>query len=43
MVELVVAIEERFGIAIDDSEFTGEVFETLGSLAASCDSKGTPG
>ncbi|GAA4760823.1 hypothetical protein GCM10023350_53930 [Nocardioides endophyticus] len=34
LVELVVVIEERFGIAIDDSEFTGEVFETLGSLAA---------
>ena len=33
LVELVVVIEERFGIAIDDSEFTGEVFETLGSLA----------
>ena len=34
LVELVVVIEERFDIAIDDSEFTGEVFETLGSLAA---------
>ena len=34
LLELVVVIEERFGIAIDDSEFTGEVFETLGSLAA---------
>lgn len=34
LVELVVVIEERFGIAIDDSEFTGEVFDTLGTLAA---------
>jgi acyl carrier protein len=34
LLELVVVTEERFGIAIDDSEFTGEVFETLGSLAA---------
>jgi acyl carrier protein len=39
LVELVVVIEERFGIAIDDSEFTGEVFETLGSLAAFVDAK----
>ncbi|CAI9398629.1 phosphopantetheine-binding protein [Nocardioides sp. T2.26MG-1] len=34
LVELVVVLEERFGIAIDDSEFTGEVFDTLGTLAA---------
>jgi acyl carrier protein len=34
LVELVVVIEERFDIAIDDSEFTGEVFDTLGTLAA---------
>ena len=34
LVELVVVIEERFGISIDDSEFTGEVFDTLGTLAA---------
>jgi len=39
LVELVVVIEERFAIAIDDSEFTGEVFETLGSLAAFVDAK----
>ena len=32
--ELVVALEERFGIEIGDDEITGEMFETLGSLAA---------
>ena len=32
--ELVVALEARFGIEIGDDEITGEMFETLGSLAA---------
>lgn len=32
--ELVVALEQRFGIEIGDDEITGEMFETLGSLAA---------
>ena len=33
VVELVAAIEQRFGVEIDDDEITGDVFETLGSLA----------
>jgi acyl carrier protein len=34
VLELVVALEERFGVTIDDDEVTAEVFETLGSLTA---------
>lgn len=34
VVELAVALEARFGIVIDDADFTGEVFETIGSLSA---------
>jgi acyl carrier protein len=37
--ELVVALEQKFGITLDDDEVTGEVFETLGSLAALIDAK----
>ena len=33
VLELVTALEGRFGIVIDDGDVTGEVFETLGSLA----------
>ena len=33
VVELVYALEERFGIAIEGEEITAEAFETLGSLA----------
>jgi acyl carrier protein len=33
VVELAAALEERFGFEIDGSEFTGEIFETVGSLA----------
>lgn len=32
VVELASALEERFDIEIDDEDFTGEVFETVGSL-----------
>ena len=39
VVELVAALEERFGITIDDEDVTGDVFETLGSLAAFVDGK----
>lgn len=39
VVELVVALEERFGITIDEDQVTGEVFETVGSLAALIDTK----
>lgn len=34
VVELAAALEERFSFVIDDSDFTGEVFDTIGSLAA---------
>ena len=33
MVELATSLEEQFGFKIDDSDFTGEVFETVGTLA----------
>ena len=33
VVELVYALEDRFGITIEGEEITAEVFETLGSLA----------
>ena len=39
VVELVVALEQRFGVVIGDDEITGDVFETLGSLAAFIDAK----
>jgi acyl carrier protein len=35
VVELVTAIEDHFGIVVDDGEFTGDTFETLGSSPAS--------
>jgi acyl carrier protein len=39
VVELVAALESRFGVAISDDEITGEVFETVGSLAEMIDQK----
>jgi acyl carrier protein len=39
VVELVAALEARFGIVVEDDEVTAEVFETLGSLAALVDDK----
>ena len=39
VLELVAALEQRFGVTIDDDEVTAEVFETLGSLAAMVDEK----
>jgi acyl carrier protein len=39
VVELAAAIEDRFAIVIDDEEFTGEVFESVGSLAGFVDDK----
>jgi acyl carrier protein len=39
VLELVTGIEDHFGIVVDDSEFTGDTFETLGSLAAFVDGK----
>lgn len=34
VVTLIGALEERFGIAIDDDDISASTFETLGSLAA---------
>ncbi|MFC7533533.1 acyl carrier protein [Actinoplanes sp. GCM10030250] len=39
VLELVAALEERFGVTVDDDEVTAEVFDTLSSLAALIDSK----
>jgi acyl carrier protein len=39
VVELVAALDTRFGIETGDDEITGEVFETLGSLAAFVEQK----
>ena len=39
VLELVSALEDRFGIVVEDEEFGGEIFETLGSLAAFVDDK----
>ena len=33
VLELVAALEQQFGITIDDDDVTAEAFETLGSLA----------
>ena len=32
VLELVPALEQRFGITVDDDDVTAEVFESLGSL-----------
>ena len=39
VVELVAALEARFGVTIDDDDVTAEVFETLASLTALVESK----
>jgi acyl carrier protein len=39
VVELVVALEQRFGVTIGDDEITGDVFETVGALAAFIEAK----
>lgn len=33
VLELAGALEERFGITIDDDNFSGELFETVGTVA----------
>ncbi|MDM4718586.1 acyl carrier protein [Micromonospora sp. WMMA1363] len=33
VLELVAALEERFGFTVDDGDVTAELFETLGSLS----------
>lgn len=39
VLELVLAVEERFGITVDDEDVTAEVFETLASLTAFVEGK----
>jgi acyl carrier protein len=39
VLELVLALEEGFGITIDGDDVTAEAFESLGSLAALVDGK----
>ena len=39
VLELVLALEERFGIEIEGEDVTAEVFETLASLTAFVDSR----
>lgn len=39
VLELIAAIEAKFGIEVTDEEVTGALFDTLGSLAAFVDSK----
>lgn len=39
VVELVTTVEERFGLYFDDDEISGDVFETIGGLAAFVDEK----
>lgn len=34
VVSLITALEEQFGISVDDDEISADTFETLGSLAA---------
>jgi acyl carrier protein len=42
VVELAAALEDRFDIVIDDEDFTGEVFESVGSLADFVGSRSAP-
>ena len=39
VVTVVTAIEDRFGITIEDDEITAEIFETLGNLARFVEAK----
>ena len=39
VVELATALEDRFAFTIDDSNFSAEIFETLGSLTAFVESE----
>jgi acyl carrier protein len=39
VMELMLALEERFGITIDGDDVTADAFETLASLAALVDAK----
>ena len=39
VLELVLELEQRFGIEIDGEDVTAELFETLGSLTAFVEAK----
>jgi acyl carrier protein len=39
VVSVVTAVEERFGIVVEDDEITAEVFETVGSLSRFVEAK----
>jgi acyl carrier protein len=39
VVELLVALQDRFGIEIEDDEVIGDIFETLGQLTAFIEEK----
>jgi acyl carrier protein len=39
VVEPLIALQDRFGIEIEDNEIIGDIFETLGQLTAFIDSK----
>jgi acyl carrier protein len=39
VLDVMLALEERFGLTIDDDEVTGELFETLGTLSAFIEGK----
>jgi acyl carrier protein len=39
VVEVIVAIEQRFGLQIDETDLTSDIFETVGSLADFVDSQ----
>lgn len=39
VVEMLTALEERFGFYIEDDEFTGDLFETIGTLASFVEGK----
>jgi len=43
VVELVQALEEDFDFTIEDEEFTGELFETVGTLANFVETKTASG
>ena len=39
VVTVVTALEERFGITVEDDEITADVFETIGSLSRFIEAK----
>ena len=43
VLELATALEAKYDLVIDDDDFTGEVFESIGSLADFIGSQSTSG